>query len=337
MQGDQVIGRGFHAELGGPHAEVLALREAATGAQGATLYATLEPCVHYGRTPPCVEAVIAAGIERVVVCHRDPDPRVAGRGLARLAQAGIAVDSGYLVERAVALNLAFVTFHLRARPAVTLKWAMSLDGRIATATRESRWISSPSGRRWGLGLRDEHDAVLVGVGTVLTDDPRLNRRRGRSRGAILRVVLDRQLRTEPDRRLFGVEGPVLVYTESLDPARRAALEQAGAEVVRLAAVTPGSVVADLAGRGVQSVLVEGGAAVLGAFVEADLFDRVAVDVAPRILGGATALGPVAGAGVESLAEAHQLEAVGVGRRGGDLVVTGMRQGCLQALSNSLVG
>ncbi len=337
VRAGRVVGRGFHAELGGPHAEVAALGEAGEEARGATLFVTLEPCVHHGRTPPCVEAVIAAGVARVVVCHRDPDPRVAGRGLARLVEAGVAVESGTLVERAAALNLPFLTFHLRGRPAVTLKWAMTLDGRIATAGGESRWISSPAGRRWGLGLREDHDAVLVGSGTVLADDPRLDRRQGRARGPILRVVLDRRLRVPAGRRLFAVDGPVLVYTESFDPARRTALAEVGAEVVRLSAVTPASVVADLAVRGVQSLLVEGGAGVLGSFVADRLFDRVAVDVAPKLVGGAAAPGPVGGTGVRSLVEALGLDSVAVARRGGDLVVTGTRQGCLRELSNSLGG
>jgi diaminohydroxyphosphoribosylaminopyrimidine deaminase/5-amino-6-(5-phosphoribosylamino)uracil reductase len=332
-----VVGRGFHGEAGGPHAEVVALREAGEGARGATLYATLEPCAHHGRTPPCVEAVIAAGVARVVVCHRDPDPRVAGAGLARLAEAGLAVECGALVQEAAALNLPFVTFHLRGRPAVTLKWAMTIDGRIATAGGESRWISSPAGRRWGLRLREEHDAILVGSGTVLADDPRLDRRLGLARGPILRVILDRRLRIRPDCRLFTVPGPVLVYTESPDAALRAALGRVGAEVVRLPSVEPGSVATDLAARGVQSVLVEGGAGVLGAFVAADLFDRVAVDLAPRIVGGAAAPGPVGGAGAASLVEALRLEALAVGRRGGDLVLEGLRQGCLRELSSSLAG
>ncbi|MGH9464683.1 MAG: bifunctional diaminohydroxyphosphoribosylaminopyrimidine deaminase/5-amino-6-(5-phosphoribosylamino)uracil reductase RibD [Thermoanaerobaculia bacterium] len=332
----RVVGRGFHAEFGGPHAEILALSEAGARARGATLFVTLEPCVHHGRTPPCVAAIIAAGVERVVFCHRDPDPRVAGRGRARLVEAGIAVDSGHLVAEAVELNLPFLIFHLRGRPAVTLKWAMTLDGRIATATGESRWISSVAGRRWGLALREEHDAIVVGSGTVLADDPRLDRRLGRARGPILRVVLDRRLRLTPERRLFAIEGPVLVYTESSDAARREALASAGAEVVGLLTVTPATVAADLMARGIQSVLVEGGAGVLGAFVAAGLFDRVAVDLAPKLVGGEGAPGPVAGVGVQVLADALELESVTVGRRGGDVVVNGIRRGCLRELSASLV-
>jgi diaminohydroxyphosphoribosylaminopyrimidine deaminase/5-amino-6-(5-phosphoribosylamino)uracil reductase len=337
VDGGQVVGRGFHAEVGGPHAEVVALGEAGGRARGGALFVTLEPCVHQGRTPPCVEAVLEAGIARVVVCHRDPNPEVAGRGLAHLAAAGIVVESGYLLEEAVALNLPFLTFHVRGRPAVTVKWAMTLDGRIATAAGESRWISSPAGRRWGLALREEHDAILVGSGTVLHDDPRLDRRLGRARGPILRVVVDRRLRLERDRRLFAIKGPVLVYTESPEGARRASLEAAGAEVVRLPTVTPTTIVADLGARGIQSVLVEGGAGVLGAFVAAGLFDRVAVDVAPKLVGGATAPGPVGGEGVRVLADALDLGSVKVGRRGGDIVVDGVRQACLRELSASLAG
>ncbi len=202
----EVVGSGWHRQAGGPHAEVEALREAGAhsedAARGATLFVTLEPCAHHGRTPPCADAVIAAGIARVVACHRDPDPRVSGEGFAKLRAAGIAVESGFLVEEAVKLNLAFLIAATLGRPAVTLKWAMSLDGRIATATGESQWISSPRGRRWALELREEHDAILVGSGTLLADDPRLDRRLGLSAGPNLRVVLDRRLRTPPTARLL---------------------------------------------------------------------------------------------------------------------------------------
>ncbi len=328
----EIVGSGWHRQVGGPHAEVEALRAAGDRARGATLYVTLEPCSHHGRTPPCADAVIAAGVARVVACHRDPNPKVSGRGFARLREAGIAVESGFLVEEAVRLNLRFLIAATLDRPEVTLKWAMSLDGRIATSTGQSQWISSPRGRRWGLALREEHDAILVGSGTGLADDPRLDRRLGLATGPNVRVVLDRRLRTPPAARLFTVEGPVLIYTESTDRERIEALRAGGAEVVGLPAVEPEAVLADLYRRGVQSVLVEGGGEVLASFVASGFYDRVMVDCAPLLIGGKSALGPLAGEGFADLDLAARLEAFEARKQGGDLILVGLRKGCLEALS-----
>jgi diaminohydroxyphosphoribosylaminopyrimidine deaminase/5-amino-6-(5-phosphoribosylamino)uracil reductase len=334
----EVIAEGFHRSAGGPHAEIEALAALAPGgAQGATLYVNLEPCSHHGRTPPCAPRVAEAGVRRVVCCHRDPNPRVAGSGLEQLRGAGVAVRTGLLVEESVRVNLPFLVSHLLGRPTVTLKWAASADGKIATRTGESQWISSPSGRRWALELREEHDAVLVGSGTVLADDPRLDRRLGRARGPIVRVVMDRRLRTPALARLFEVPGPVLLYTESGDRGARAALERAGAEVIRLDRVAPDAVVADLAGREIPSVLVEGGGRVLGAFARSGVFDRVAWCCAPLLIGGERAPGPLAGLGAENLRDAARLERLLTRRRGADLIVEGVRSGCLRDLSQRLAG
>jgi diaminohydroxyphosphoribosylaminopyrimidine deaminase / 5-amino-6-(5-phosphoribosylamino)uracil reductase len=346
----EVVGSGWHRQVGGPHAEVEALAVAGARARGATLYVTLEPCVHHGRTPPCVEAVLAAGIARVVACHGDPDPRVSGRGFARLREAGVEVEVGTLAAAAVRLNLRFLVAAIEGRPAVTLKWAMSLDGKIATAGGESQWISSPLGRSWALGLREEHDATLVGSGTVLADDPRLDRRLGLAGRPGVRVVLDRRLRLAAwaggeagagavagagaPRRLFTVADPLLIYTEEAaaaaapDHGRLAAL---GATIVALPVVEPRTVLADLYDRGVRSVLVEGGSEVLAAFVAGGLFDRVAVDCAPLLIGGRGAPGPLGGAGAEALDRAARLEHIEARRRGGDLVLDGLRQGCVERL------
>jgi diaminohydroxyphosphoribosylaminopyrimidine deaminase/5-amino-6-(5-phosphoribosylamino)uracil reductase len=331
----EVVGDGFHRQVGGPHAEVEALRAAGAAAQGACLYVTMEPCSHHGRTPPCVDAVIQSEIRRVVSCHLDPSPQVAGAGVDRLRDAGIEVEVGLEVERALRLNLHYLTARVRQRPAVTLKWAMSLDGHIATASGESQWISSPAGRRWALRLREGHDAVLVGSGTALADDPRLNRRLDLAAGPILRVVLDRRLRLAPQARMLAEPGPVLVYTEAGDPRRTSALEAGGATVARLPRVEPGAVLADLFTRGVHSLLVEGGGEILAAFLEAGAFDRVAVCCAPILIGGDRAPSPVGGRGIETLAEAPRLEGVKVERQGGDLLVTGYREGCLQDLLQSV--
>lgn len=332
----EVVGSGWHRQVGGPHAEVEALREAGERARGATLYVTLEPCTHFGRTPPCVDAVLAAGIARVVACHGDPDPRVSGRGFQKLREAGVEVETGLLAEEAVRLNLRFLIAATLQRPAVTLKWAMSLDGRIATATGQSQWISSPQGRRWALALREEHDAILVGSGTAVADDPRLDRRLGLAGGPNTRVVMDRRLRVPPKARLFTVPGPVLIYTQSTGRERREALEEKGAEVVVLPAVEPAATAADLYERGVRSVLVEGGGEVLASFVASGCFDRVMADCAPLLIGGKGAPGPLGGEGFQSLASAARLEGFEARRRGGDLILTAYRRGCLQGILTQVV-
>lgn len=328
----EIVGEGYHARAGGAHAEAEALAAAGERARGATLYVTLEPCSHHGRTPPCVEAVLASGVTRVVACHRDPNRDVSGGGFRILREAGLEVVSGVRLRAAVLLNWRYLVAATAGRPAVTLKWAMSLDGKIATATGESRWISSPAAREWALEQREAHDALLVGVGTALADDPRLTRRLGLAGGPNIRAVLDRRLRLPPNARLLGEEGAVLVYCEpSAGGERVEALEGAGATVVRLDEVTPSQVLDDLAGRGVRSVLVEGGAGIHGAFVTDGVYDRLAVVCAPRILGGAAAPGPVGGEGIGALAAAPRLESMSSRALGDDLLITAFRDGCLRDL------
>ncbi len=335
-----VVGEGYHRQVGGLHGEAEALERAGSAARGATVYITLEPCNHHGRTPPCSQALIDAGVARVVACHDDPNPP-AGGGFGRLREAGIRVDRGELGQEAARLNWRFLTALRWQRPAVTLKWAASLDGKIATATGDSQWISCPASRRWALDERETHDAILVGSGTVLADDPRLNRRLNRARRPNVRVVIDRRLRMAPAARMLSEPGEVLVYAahrvgaERADPERVGLLEARGATVVLGEDVTPAFVLADLFARGVRSVLVEGGGEVAAAFVAAGLFDRVATVCAPMLIGGHQALGPLGGAGVERLAEAPRLDAVRVRRRGDDLLIRGFRERCLPDLYASV--
>ncbi|MYB17859.1 MAG: bifunctional diaminohydroxyphosphoribosylaminopyrimidine deaminase/5-amino-6-(5-phosphoribosylamino)uracil reductase RibD [Holophagales bacterium] len=348
--GVEIVGEGWHRRAGGEHAEAAALRVAGNAALDGTLYVSLEPCNHHGRTPPCADRVIESGIKRVVYAHRDPNPEVTGGGGDRLRAMGVRVEGGLLAGQAVEMNVPFLTRVVHRRPAVTLKWAMSLDGRIATATGDSQWISSEQGRKWALDLREEHQAIVVGSGTALADDPRLNRRLRRAEGPILRVVLDRRLRLSSTARMFEVEGPVVIYTEAPreigTPAsadardwatRRARLRRAGAEVVALSAVEPAGVLEDLFDRGVSNVLVEGGGEVLAAFSGSGLWDRVAVCCAPVLIGGATAPGPLGGEGPRRLADALRLDELRVSRRGPDVILLGYRQGCLPELSRSVGG
>jgi diaminohydroxyphosphoribosylaminopyrimidine deaminase/5-amino-6-(5-phosphoribosylamino)uracil reductase len=339
VRGGKVVGEGFHLRAGEPHAEVHALRAAGDAAHGATLYVNLEPCAHTGRTGPCTEAIIASRVARVVVGCRDPNPRVDGRGMARLRRAGIRVDDGVLEAECRATNRAFAVWVEKRRPLVTLKAAATLDGFIADRARRARrapvWITGPAARLAAHELRAAHDAVLVGAGTVLADDPQLTVRlargargnrgpgRGESAGpAPLRVVLDGRLRTPAAARVLGRGAPTLIVTGKAAPAARArALEAAGAEVLRL----PGRarrpplarVLAELAARDVQSILVEGGAEVLGSFIESRLVDRVALFVAPTLLGGGI---PIAtGAGL-SVAQALHLGALTARHFGDDLLL-----------------
>ena len=330
VRGGRVVGEGFHRRAGGPHAEILALRRAGGAARGADLYLTLEPCSHQGRTPPCAPAVIAAGVRRVVVASKDPNPAVSGRGLAALRRAGIEVvlAPASWGRRAAAQNEKFFTSIVEGRPFVLAKWASTLDGRIASAAGESRWITGEPARGRALLLREEYDAVLVGAGTVAADDPRLTRRLGRNRATPhWRIVLDGRLRIAEDARVLRGPGRRLVATAvpaSHPKARRLAAR--GIEVWSLPSGKRGGVdlpglLRALAREGVSSLMVEGGAETLWGFFHARLVDRVAAFLAPRVLGGGRAKGSVGGRGFR-LAETLRISDVAVERVGGDLLVTG---------------
>jgi diaminohydroxyphosphoribosylaminopyrimidine deaminase/5-amino-6-(5-phosphoribosylamino)uracil reductase len=312
-RGKRVVGEGFHRRAGGPHAEVLALRAAGARARGATLYVTLEPCFHHGRTPPCAPLVREAGIARVVAAIRDPDPRVSGRGLALLRRAGVRVESGVCAAAAEALNTRFLTAARKRRPFVLLKAALTLDGRLATASGRSQWITSPGQRRQARWLRRLHDAVLVGIGTVLADDPLLLPQ-PRTRRPFTRVVLDTRLRLPLASRLVrsaGPRTPVLVLCGSAPRLRRRALEARGVSVVELeeAGVRPKTkaALAALHARGVTSVMVEGGSEVLGSFLASRLVDEVALFRAPLLLGGRGSRPAFGGPNPREIAEALRLE------------------------------
>jgi diaminohydroxyphosphoribosylaminopyrimidine deaminase/5-amino-6-(5-phosphoribosylamino)uracil reductase len=315
----RIVGEGWHRRAGGPHAEVLALRRAGAAARGATLYVTLEPCSHHGRTPPCAPAVVAAGIARVVVAVADPNPRVRGRGMRLLRGSGIAVDRGVLAVEAGAPSAWFRHFVVRRRPYVLLKVAASLDGRIATASGESRWMSGPAARRWVHRLRDRVDAVMVGAGTVLADDPRLTCRVRGGRDP-LRVIVDGRLRVS-SRARAAPPAPAR-------PRRRSALARAGAELLvvrgRGGRLRIGALLEALAARGVVSVLIEGGAELAAAALGERVVDRVLVVAAPLLVGGdgRAMLGPL---GVRRLARAPRLTDVRVTRLGTDVLWDGAVQ------------
>jgi diaminohydroxyphosphoribosylaminopyrimidine deaminase/5-amino-6-(5-phosphoribosylamino)uracil reductase len=288
----RVVGEGAHERSGAPHAEVEAVRRAGGRARGSTLYVNLEPCAHHGRTPPCAPLVRDAGVVRVVAAVRDPNPQVGGRGLSLLRRAGVAVTTGVLAAQAERLNERFLVAARSGRPFVLLKAAHTLDGRIATASGHSRWITSPTQRRQARWLRRLHDAVLVGIGTVLADDPLLLPS-PRTRRPFVRVVLDSRLRLPTASRLARSarpRSPLLVLTSSAAAARRSGLERAGVEVVEVHTSREGrlmleGVLSALGARGLTSVMVEGGSEVLGSFLAARLLDEVALFRAPLLLGG----------------------------------------------------
>lgn len=330
-----VVGEGCTKPPGGPHAEIVALNQAGERARGATLYVTLEPCAHYGRTPPCVDAILRAGIRRVVIAIRDPYPEVDGRGIAALRAAGLEVDVGLEAKAAAAVVAGYLKRLRTGLPEVTLKYAMTLDGRLATRTGHSRWITGPEARRYAHQLRDRHDAILVGVGTVLQDDPELTTRLDPSECGDggphhpLRVVLDSQARTPPTARLLSPAVPgqtLIVTTEGAPPERVAALRAAGAEIVTVPArcgkVDIRSALFELGARGINSVLVEGGGRVLGSLFDAGLVDRVVAFVAPVLVGGSDAPIPLAGRGVETMEQAVRLRDVRIRELGTDVVIEG---------------
>jgi len=288
VKGEEVVGEGWHRCAGEPHAEVRALRAAGKKARGATAYVTLEPCSHHGRTPPCADALIAAGVARVVCAMQDPNPQVAGQGIARLLAAGIEVESGLMETSARELNIGFVSRMTRGLPWVRSKVAASLDGRTALANGTSQWITGAAARQDVQHWRARSCAVLTGIGTVLADDPQLNVRIDTERKP-LRVVLDSTLRMSPSARMLQ-SGKVLICTASQDAGKRAALERQGAEVLLLAdasgRVDLQAVMRELARRGINEVLVEAGRELNGALLQAGLVDELVLYLAPQLLGDA---------------------------------------------------
>ncbi|HVQ74960.1 MAG TPA: bifunctional diaminohydroxyphosphoribosylaminopyrimidine deaminase/5-amino-6-(5-phosphoribosylamino)uracil reductase RibD [Candidatus Binatia bacterium] len=323
------VGEGFHRRAGAAHAEVEALGAAGERARGATLYVTLEPCNHAGRTPPCTPAVLSSGVARVVIATNDPNPRVPGGGADILRAAGLAVTVGCLAAEARAVNEPFFTAMLCRRPHVTLKCAMTLDGKIAGADGRARWITGPAARREAHRMRAQSDAVVVGIGTALVDDPALDVRLDAPwPREPLRVVVDSFARLPANARLIGAGDParaVIAVTEAAPAERVAALVARGATLLRCRArdgrVDVVDLLAHLLAADVIAVLLEGGAVLNGAFVDAGVVDRAAFFVAPIILGGSTAPGAVAGLG-RTLPDAFRLEALAARPVGPDWLLEG---------------
>ena len=320
VKDEKIIGEGYHQKAGTPHAEVHALNAAGEAAKGATLYTNLEPCCHWGRTPPCTEALIQAGIAQVYVAEVDPNPSVASKGIQQLQNAGINVHVGICRQEASDLNEVHRKYIQMGKPFVILKTAMSLDGKIATASGESQWITSEASRQRGHEVRDAVDAILVGRGTVARDDPALTTRLHNREGQdATRIVLDSHGRTRADARIFNPdsEAGVIVAVTSEAPSKNIdALEKAGAEVLTVPAAHGNQVcfkrlMEILGKREITSVLIEGGSEINASAVAAGIVDKVMCFIAPKLIGGQDAPGPIGGVGIHSLTEAVNLRRMSV--------------------------
>ena len=316
----QLVGEGFHRAAGQPHGEVLALRQAGARAQGGSLYVTLEPCCHHGRTPPCTEAILAAGVQRVVVAMVDPDPRVAGGGVARLRQAGLTVVQGVGEPQARGLNQAFLHRVGHGRPWGVLKWAASVDGRIATQAGDSQWISGGPARRWVHQLRAQCDAVLVGTGTVRSDNPLLTSR-GQRQPEPLRVVLSRGLRLPHQARLWDqtVASTMVFHSPGANTVVVAQLEKQGVECVSLEPCSPRAVLEHLAKQGCNKVLWECGPALAAAAVRGGCVQEIAAVQAPKLLGGPEAFTPLGDLQIITMVQSLPLCKPRLERCGDDLI------------------
>ncbi|MDY6267614.1 MAG: bifunctional diaminohydroxyphosphoribosylaminopyrimidine deaminase/5-amino-6-(5-phosphoribosylamino)uracil reductase RibD [Selenomonadaceae bacterium] len=323
----RIVAEGWHRKAGTPHAEVHALRMAGDLAKGATLYVTLEPCAHYGRTGPCAKAVAEAGIARVVIAMQDPNPKVAGKGIAILREAGIDVTCGVLEDEARRLNEVFLHWITTGLPFVVLKTAMTLDGKIATATGDSQWISNETSRLRVHEMRDRYDAILVGIGTELHDDPSLTTRLPDRAGKNpVRIIVDSQARTPLDAHVVtdGRAKTIIATTEAAPNERVEALQAAGVTVLACGSgpeVDLRLLMQQLGQKEIASVFVEGGGQVAFSLLQNGLVDKVHAFVAPKIVGGAAARTPVEGEGFQHLADAVELIGLTAEPVAGDLLLT----------------
>jgi len=323
-----IVGEGWHEKFGQAHAEVNALNRAGAAARGAALYVTLEPCCHHGKTPPCTEAVVRAGIQRVVAAMPDPFPEVSGKGVAKLREAGVEVQIGVGGPAAQVLNAPYLTLLRAARPWIHGKWAMTLDGKIASFTRSSKWVTGKAARQRVHELRGRMDAILVGRGTLLADDPLLTSRPPGPR-VPSRIVLTsgRTALPESCQLLQTIDqAPVIVFTAKENALRLEPWARRGCEIVALDMASNEDfihqVAIELGRRRMTNVLVEGGSALLGSFLDAGLIDEVHAYIAPKLLGGSDALSPIGGRGIESMTDALKLVDLKLERLGDDLLVQG---------------
>lgn len=325
-----IVGHGYHEEAGKPHAEIMALREAGDRARGATIYLTIEPCVHWGRTPPCVDSLLPARLKRAVISAYDPNPIVHRKGAARLRAAGLDVNVGLLAEKNARLNEVYIKYITRKMPFVTLKAALSLDGKMATRTGDSRWISAPGTREYVHLLRGEYDALMVGIGTLIRDNPRLTvRHPAWGDKKITRVVLDSNLRFPLTARILKTlpRGRIVVFARKGAAAGKAeALRKKGVEVVfvdrPLESGGLEAVLAELGRREITGLLVEGGGRLETSFIERRLADKIVLTLSPKLIGGRNAPGLFGGEGVGKVRAALKLKSLEAFGLGDDLILEG---------------
>lgn len=322
----EILGEGFYIYEVVKHAETLAIEQAGERTRGAIAYVSLEPHAHHGRTPPCTDALISAGVNRVVAPVEDPNPKVSGTGFAHLRQAGVEVSTGLLAEEAEKANEKYFHFMRKGRPFVHLKLATSLDGKIATRTGDSRWITGGEARRRVHNLRHEYDAILIGCGTAVADDPLLTDRSGNPRRRpLVRIVLDEALQLPRTSKLATTANqiPLLLFTGNrIAASRLEEMKASGVEVLMNGTRNLSKILDELASRSIQSVLIEGGAGVAASWLEAGLVDKVTVFTAPMIIGGREAPNAIGGTGAAKIADAIRLKNVAVARHGQDLEITG---------------
>lgn len=334
-----VVGSGYHEAVGKAHAEVNAIKAAGNSAKGATLYVTLEPCNHHGRTPPCTERIKAAGISKVVVAMKDPNPDVKGGGIDYLKKQGIDITSGLYEDRAKRLNEAFIKYVQTKRPFVIIKCAATLDGRIATRTGDSRWVSGEESRIFVHRLRHAVDAIMVGIDTVKKDNPRLTTRlEGMKRSDPIRIILDTHLSISEDARILHLDSDsdtIIATGASASKDRKAGIEKKGVRILESSVkdelIDLDILIESLGGLGIASLLIEGGSRVIASSLAARIVDKVIFFYAPRILGGDDGVPICSGAGPELMSESITVKDINVRRFGDDVMIEGYIDTCSQVL------
>ncbi|HIA65939.1 TPA: bifunctional diaminohydroxyphosphoribosylaminopyrimidine deaminase/5-amino-6-(5-phosphoribosylamino)uracil reductase RibD [Candidatus Poribacteria bacterium] len=326
----QIVGEGYHKQAGTPHAEPQALNQAKGFARGATMYVTLEPCCHWGQTPPCTDIIVQSGISKIFVAIEDPNPIVAGKGIEQIRQAGIEVEVGLCHDEAYQLNEIFIKNMVKKQPFVILKAATSLDGKIATVTGDSQWITSPAARQKGHGLRDTVDAILVGIGTVFRDNPSLTTRLlNRDSQDPIRIIVDSCCRTPIKAKIFNPESRakvIIATTEFAPRTKMEELESAGADVLIVDSNDKRVCLTSLMNRlielGITSILIEGGSEIHASALDAGIVDKVMFFVAPKLIGGQSAPGVIGGNGITNLSEAIDIHNWEFTKIGEDFLIEG---------------
>mgnify|MGYP006271973519 FL=1 len=325
---DRIIGTGYHRQAGGNHAEINALQDAEEEVAGATMYVNLEPCTHFGKTPPCSNAIIEAGLDKIVIAMKDPNPKVSGAGVERLRKAGLEVEVGVLESKAKKLNEVFIKYITSDQPFVILKNALTLDGKIATKTGDSKWISGAESRQIVHQLRDEVDAILVGSGTVIADNPRLTTRLPEGGTDPTRIILDGELEIPVDANVINHQssaGTIVVTTNHADQNKKEELIANGVQILELGTspkINLQQLLKELAHEEITSVLVEGGSQINSSFWEAELVDKIYYFLAPKIIGGTESVPVVGGTGVEKVKQGIKIIDKKVKEVGDDLLIVG---------------